>query len=327
MGWDDRYLQQVFPLFEEPEPPLRRRLAEQLRALAAQNLFLGSSSWKYEGWLGSIYSRERYMVRGRFSAKQFASDCLAEYTEVFPIVSGDFAFYQFPNAAFWQRLFEQAPPPFRFAFKVPAEITVPVFANQPRYGARAGRSNPSFLRADVMQEEFLRLLSPYAGRVALLMFEFPASTANAFAQPEEFAAALGTFLAALPKTFRYAVEIRHAALLDAAYFRSLREHGVAHIFNSWTDMPAIAQQTALEGAFTTNFTAVRALMRPGTAYQDSLNRFEPFSELREPNEEVRRAIRELLVRAKMRAEPIFVFVNNRLEGFSPATIAAIIEGL
>ena len=31
--------------------------------------------------------------------------------------------------------------------------------------------------------------------------------------------------------------------------------------------------------------------------------------------------------AKMRAEPIFVFVNNRLEGFSPATIAAIIEGL
>jgi uncharacterized protein YecE (DUF72 family) len=124
-----------------------------------------------------------------------------------------------------------------------------------------------------MQAEFLRLLSPYAGRVALLMFEFPASTANAFAQPEEFAAALGTFLAALPKTFRYAVEIRHAALLDAAYFRSLREHGVAHIFNSWTDMPAIAQQTALEGAFTTNFTAVRALMRPGTAYQDSLNPF------------------------------------------------------
>jgi len=35
----------------------------------------------------------------------------------------------------------------------------------------------------------------------------------------------------------------------------------------------------------------------------------------------------LLVRAKKQAEPTFIFVNNRLEGFAPGTIAAIVDGI
>ena len=41
----------------EPEPPeFRTRLAERLRALAAEGIYFGTSSWKYEGWLGGIYT-------------------------------------------------------------------------------------------------------------------------------------------------------------------------------------------------------------------------------------------------------------------------------
>ena len=43
--------------------------------------------------------------------------------------------------------------------------------------------------------------------------------------------------------------------------------------------------------------------------------------------EVRAALRHLLIRSKNRAEPLFMFINNRLEGFAPGTIAAVIEGL
>jgi uncharacterized protein YecE (DUF72 family) len=169
-----------------------------------------------------------------FSAKRFDQECLVEYAETFPIVGGEFAFYQFPTAAFWKKLFDQVPAPFQFAFKVPEEITPPVFPSLPRYGLRAGRRNPNFLSSETMRTQFLDLLTPYADRVALLIFEFGAGIGRAFDGVESFAEVLSKFLAALPTTFRYGVEIRQAQFLEPQYFRALRENGVAHVFNSWT---------------------------------------------------------------------------------------------
>ena len=77
-----------------------------LKALAAQGIYFGTSSWKYEGWLGSIYTPERYTTRGKFSRRKFEDECLAEYAETFPAVGGDFSFYQFPAPEYWQRLFD-----------------------------------------------------------------------------------------------------------------------------------------------------------------------------------------------------------------------------
>jgi hypothetical protein len=51
--------------------------------LAAQGVFVGTSSWKYEGWLGQIYSPQRYEYRGRLAKTRFQRDCLGEYAEVF----------------------------------------------------------------------------------------------------------------------------------------------------------------------------------------------------------------------------------------------------
>jgi uncharacterized protein YecE (DUF72 family) len=321
-------VQQTLPLFDDPTPSLKVQLAERLRDLAAADrLFAGTSSWKYEGWLGPIYSPERYLVKGRFSTKRFEQECLAEYAETFSIVCGDFAFYQFPTASFWKKLFDQAPAPFQFAFKVPEEITLPVFPGLPRYGLRAGRANPSFLSPEVMRTQLLDLLRPYASRVALLIFEFGASIGRAFDGANGFAQALAQFFASLPSSFRYAVEIREAQFLQPAYFRALRENGVAHVFNSWTEMPGINEQIEDSEAFTANFTAARALLRPGRGHENSVRMFSPYREIREPNAEVRAALRALLVRAKKRAEPTFIFVNNRLEGFAPGTIAAIIDGI
>jgi hypothetical protein len=61
-------LQETLPLFDNPAPDLKIQLADRLRHLAADKLFVGASSWKYEGWLGQIYSPERYFTKGRFSA-------------------------------------------------------------------------------------------------------------------------------------------------------------------------------------------------------------------------------------------------------------------
>src|ERR1017187_10566552 len=111
----------MLPLF--PSCFDRAALAAQLRALAANDVWIGTSSWKYEGWLDQIYTRDRYLSRGRFSKKRFEAECLAEYAETFPTVCGDFSFYQFPAPQYWQKLFSSAPESLRFALKVPEEVT------------------------------------------------------------------------------------------------------------------------------------------------------------------------------------------------------------
>jgi len=42
-----------------------------LRDLAAEGVFIGGSSWKYEGWIGQVYTRANYLSRGRFSRQLF----------------------------------------------------------------------------------------------------------------------------------------------------------------------------------------------------------------------------------------------------------------
>src|SRR6185312_14423401 len=145
----------TLPLFEEPEPELKLKLRQKLSSLAADRLYIGTSSWKYEGWLGQIYTPERYVSRGRFSRKRFEAECLAEYAQTFPVVCGDFSFYQLPAAEHWRRLFETAGPELKFAFKVPEEITAKTFPSHARYGPRAGAVNESFLNSELLRTSLL----------------------------------------------------------------------------------------------------------------------------------------------------------------------------
>jgi hypothetical protein len=64
-------------------PAQAARLAPKLRKLADRKIFLGASSWKYDGWLGSICSQDRYLTRRKFSNSKFERECLSEYAEVF----------------------------------------------------------------------------------------------------------------------------------------------------------------------------------------------------------------------------------------------------
>lgn len=314
----------MFPLFEEPGFD-RRKLARRLAALAADDIWIGTSSWKYEGWLGQIYSRERYLVRGRFSEKRFQADCLAEYAETFPIVCGDFSFYQFPSDAYWRRLFASAPPELRFALKVPEEITVKRFPAHARYGPRGGQANDSFLNAELVESAFLTPLAPFRARVPVLIFEFGAFGKRSYENAGGFLEDLDGFLAALPRGFRYAVEIRNQEFLAPAYFDCLRRHDVAHVFNAWTRMPELGEQMRTPGAFTTGFFVTRALLRRGRPYEQAVAEFSPYEKVKDENPAARDALRALIRHARDQHVAAFIFVNNRLEGNAPQTIQAVVE--
>jgi len=312
-------------LFDEPGPEYERTpLGLKLASLAAAGVFIGTSSWKYPGWLGQIYNERNYLVRGKFSEKRFQAECLAEYAATFPIVCGDFSFYQFPSEQYWARLFHSAPASLKYAFKIPEEITVRVFPTHPRYGSRAGETNPTFLDALLLRNVFLDLLEPYWTQIAVLIFEFGTFNKQTYPDASAFVAELAPFLATLPKTFRYAIEIRNQEFLAPEYFACLRRSGVAHVFNAWTRMPEISEQMQLPEIYTADFTVSRALLRRGRPYEAAVERFSPYKEIREQNLEVRQALRNLIGRARERDEPSYIFVNNRLEGNAPQTIEALV---
>jgi uncharacterized protein YecE (DUF72 family) len=313
-------------LFGQQSAP-RSALGARLAALAAQGVYFGTSSWKYEGWLGQIYSPERYATRGRFSRKKFEAGCLVEYAETFPAVCGDFSFYQFPSSAYWERLFAGVPAGLKFAFKVPEEITVRTWPAHARYGQRAGKENEGFLDAGLFGELFLRPLEPYRERVGVLIFEFGTFQKRQYEAGAVFAADLGGFLEQLPGGWRYSVEIRNKEFLEPGYFETLRRRNTAHVFNSWTRMPELVEQAAMGDAFTADFVVSRALLAHGRTYEQAVERFQPYDRVQLENPGARDALRKLAERARTEGQMAFLFVNNRLEGNAPGTIEAVAGAL
>jgi uncharacterized protein YecE (DUF72 family) len=310
-------------LFDEPQAFDRDALRNRLLELTAHGIYIGGSSWKYEGWLDQIYDRSLYLSRGKFSRKAFEENCLREYATVFPSVCGDFAFYQFPAGDFWRKLFGQVPDSFRFGFKVPEQITCKVFPTHARYGPQAGLENPAFLDARLFLDAFLQPLIPYHANTGVLIFEFGTFAKSSFPEVGRFLEELDPFLGYLPREFRYGVEIRNAEFLTPEYLDCLRRHNVAHVFNAWTRMPELPVQLAVPHSVTADFLVCRALLRRGRPYEEAVKRFQPYSEVQDAYPAAREGLREIVQIAKREKRTAFVFVNNRLEGNSPGTIVSI----
>jgi len=300
----------------------RDQIAERVSDLAARNIYIGTSSWKYEGWMGQLYSPDRYSYRGKVAKSRFEAGCLEEYAEVFKTVCVDAGFYRFPEERYVEKLSNQVPYGFKLSFKVTDEITIKHFPKHARHGERAGKPNTNFLNADLFTKAFLAPLTPHREKVGVLMFEFGHLYKRDFEQGRDFIAALDSFFAELPTDWQYGVEIRNKEFLRAEYFEVLHRHGVTHVFNSWAAMPPAEEQMAMEGSFTADFFASRFLLKPGRKYDEAVQSFSPYESVQDPYPEGRQAIKELASTKTQR--PSFIFVNNRLEGNALGTIAASI---
>jgi uncharacterized protein YecE (DUF72 family) len=224
-------------------------------------------------------------------------------------------------------LFDATPQSFIFGFKVPEDITVSTWPTHARYGRRAGLPNEHFLDPQMFEQFFAARLAPYGMRVGPLIFEFGTFSKATFPTRGDFMARLDPFLEALPQGFRYAVEIRNQEYLRQDYLHLLASHNVAHVFNAWTRMPSLDEQSRLSEAFTADFTVVRALLRCGRRYEKAVENFEPYREIKEPCPSARDGMKRIAEQALKSKNSAFVFVNNRLEGNAPSTIEAVVGEL
>ncbi|MEP6934430.1 MAG: DUF72 domain-containing protein, partial [Nitrospirota bacterium] len=288
-------------------------------------IWVGTSTWTYEGWQGQIYTRQ-------YAKSTFARECLGEYCQyqyqgepLFRTVGNDSTFYRPPTANQLQHYLSQIPEDFQMCFKVWEEITIPSYAKHTRYGMRAGQPNPRFLDAKPFND---LVLTPYREakfepHTGPFLFEFQRHGMST----DEFCSRLDTFFIQLPRDFRYAVEIRNAGLLGPEYHKVLETHRVGHVYNHWSYMPPLADQHDRMGSFTAPFTVLRLLTPLKMTYEAAKKRAEPYTKIVGELPEMRRETVKLVTQAIGEKRQAYVLVNNRSEGNAPLTVQAIMDQL
>ena len=306
----------------------RERVKQAATALAARGVFIGTSSWKYEGWFGQLYTPARYEYRGKVARTRFERDCLAEYAEVFKTACVDAAYYDFPRHDYLKKLADAVPDDFRFGFKVTDAVTLKRFPNLPRFGPRAGQPNEHFLDPHLFVGAFLKPCEAIRAKVGVLLFEFSRFWPADYEHGRDFVADLDGFLGKLPRGWPYAIELRNHHWLREEYFACLARHAVAHVFNNWDAMPPVSEQLALPGSRPQpRLCAARFLLKPGRKYEEAVQTFQPYDRVKEPNPDARAAGRALIAEGKAAGpdRQTFIYVNNRLEGNALETIDAMVS--
>lgn len=285
----------------------------------------GTSTWAYEGWQGTVYTKE--YAKGRFK-----KDCLAEYaayqyngSPLFGTVGLDQTFYRPPTEKQLHDYAAQLPDGFEMCSKVWERITIPQFPNLPEYGAKAGLQNADFLNAEIFLNE---VLPPYQRAFKDHMGPFIFEFQRTGIEPNEFIKRLDEFLGKLPKEFQYSVEIRNPAVLTSEYRFTLQTHGISHVYNHWTYMPGLMEQhNRLGGVFTAPFVVFRLLTPLRVKYAQAVRIAAPYDKIVAELPTMRKDTIELVRRAVAENRRTYVLVNNRSEGSAPLTVKVLRDQL
>jgi len=295
-----------------PPRPEHQALAARLPA----GVRLGTASWSFPGWIGSVYGEGA-------KAKHLAGDGLTAYARhpLLRSVEIDRTYYDPLSPAAFRAYAEQVPEDFRFLVKAHEECTVRRFPVHARYGKKRGETNTRYLDAAYATDVVVAAATEGLGsKLGALLFQFPPQEAG---EPGAFADELHAFLSRLPGGIPYAVEIRNAALLTPAYAAALEDCGAVHCHNGWTAMPPVLAQARQIPPAARRPLVVRWLLPQGLAYEDAVRHYAPFDRIVTEDPASRVALATLVAKASMHGVPGLVIVDNKAEGCAPESIVRL----
>jgi uncharacterized protein YecE (DUF72 family) len=150
--------------------------------------------------------------QGRFLPQQLSpGERLRAYASWCNAVEGNTTFYATPSRNTVESWARQADPDFRFVVKLPRSIT-----HERRLAG-----------VDEELRSFLDVIEPLGPRLHALWVQLPGSFA-----PTDLGA-LAAFLHRLPRSYRYAVEVRHRAFFEEARSERLMEGVLARVDAEW----------------------------------------------------------------------------------------------
>lgn len=277
-----------------------------------REVYLGTSSWSYTGWAGSIYLRE-------YPESRLARDGLAAYAThpLMGAVGLDRGFYAPVPLEALQRYAARVPPSFRFIAKAYAGLTTSPDKPPPAYL----QSAPAvYLDAEYATRHVIEPLRHGLGeRLGALVFQFSPQGAVRVRQPRRFRAALHEFLRQLPRGPQYAVELRDRAFLGSEYDALLVDVGAVHCASSHPTMPPVDQQSAA----TAGPLLVRWLLHHTQTYESARERYWPYSAIVDADPVSRERVGRIVLAALAAERQAYVIASNKAEGAAPQTVVEL----
>ncbi len=247
----------------------------------SKKLLIGCQGWNYKDWIST--SEQVFYPRGT-APKQM----LSYYAEAFDSIEVDSTFYAIPARSTVKSWYCKTPANFRFALKMPKEITHEKFLDK---------------TSSETLEKFFDAISALNEKLLAVLIQLPPQ----FKANQQNAQKLHEFLCYLPKQIRFAIEFRRSEWLVDWTFEQLRNAHVSFCFveGEWIDRQKMFQ--AIE-RIEDEFAYVRFMGRRDLT---------SFSRVIRPQDENLKLWRENLDR--LRANTVFVSFSNFYEGFAPAS--------
>jgi len=179
----------------------------------AASIRIGTQGWSYVDWNGVFFPP---------GSKQ--EDRLPFYAGVFDTVELDTTFYTAPKPTIARSWARHTPESFRFAAKLPRDITHEALL----------RDSAGALTA------FARAMEPLGERLGPVLTQMPAE----FTRDDGTVRVLDTVLAARSEGLRMAVEFRHESWHRPETWELLRRRGVSVAWTEWRELSRVTEITA-----------------------------------------------------------------------------------
>lgn len=258
-----------------------------LDTITQRKIKIGACAWCCDDWRGVFYPE--HLPQNQW---------LGFYARHFPAIEVDSTFYRLPGVKAVARWIEQTPDDFRFACKMPGQIT-----HEMRLRGCGEKV-----------AEFLEGIEPLRTKLGCVLIQLP----PAFT-PRQDEQTLKDFLAALPPSIRFAIEFRHADWHLPHIVHYLEDRRICWV---WSDTTNLDEQNL--GAFeplpqTTDFIDIRLLGSSGAKHLPSGGKIRRPDNLPWPRDSSLENWAIKIQKHLADSERVFLFCSNHFEGFAPLT--------
>ena len=260
-----------------------------------QKVRIGACAWSFDEWRGAFYPSDLP-----------ESEWLEFYARYFPAVEIDSTFYSAPTENTLLRWVEMTPAAFRFACKLPREIT-----------------HLCRLRDCTAElNSFLRAIEPLTPKLRVILIQLPPSFT-----PKDGRQPLRKFLTQLPRDFRFAIEFRHAGWHRPQIIGLLEKCRICWV---WADTSPLNERNLAPFEFlprTTDFLYLRLLGDYATKYDRDGLFVHRYNKLLWKREAALESWSLKIERHLAEVRNVWAFVGNHFEGFAPETCQRLAQRL
>jgi hypothetical protein len=212
---------------------------------------------------------------------------------------------------------------FRVTVEVASEHMMYRFPYGYHDAAKRGEVNDRFLDAAAIEEEVLPAVGLLGSHVSVVLLRVGHVYPTEGLSLDAFLRVLDRCLGALPRTHRYAVEIRNPEYLYPEYFACLRGHGAAHVLSHDARGLPLLDQVRIPGVFTTDVAVLRTPHGAGAPG----GRDAPCGVAVRADDAMRLGVIEAVRQCIDEKKTLYVYMSDDAEGCAPLSVAALMTML